>query len=49
MDSCSPGAATYHVHHVLIQLIIPLRLTQDFEQIDNVQHSICSYGSNAVD
>ena len=49
MDSCSPDAATCHVHQFLIQLITLLRLTQNFEGIDNVQHNIFNYGSSALD
>jgi hypothetical protein len=49
MDSCPPGAATCHIQQVLIQLITLLRLTQNFEGIDNVQHILFSYGSSALD
>ena len=49
MDSCSPGAATCHIHQVLIQLITLLRLKQNFEGIDKVQHNLFSYESSALD
>jgi hypothetical protein len=49
MDSRSPGAATCHIHQVLIQLITLLRLTQNFQGIDNVQHNLFNYGSSVLD